>query len=413
MAETGSDREPVRRGSEPRQPLSSGGRDSVAGRAKSAERRLKGKPSSGPSHKTTADLFAKEEQYKLINAELEAKTAALVRQAEQVMREQNEVLSKPIPTTLHTDLEDEEDDSRTVKPRECPVQRRGVMSKELVSRPITQNTHHATQRKERRVPKTGLLHLRAPVSPHDDDMAFMEDLVDSVLIKTVRASKELDDTDGPENIEDSSDTGDRTCTEVQIQVLRAKVRILQEELDQRTYECNQKDDENSQLMKKVKAIEEDRARLQKTTNIQQTQIEKHRASAEESSRKCDALQLQVAALQKEIESLTRAKKQAAGTQSSVEVRLNRALEEVERLKTQLRQMEQMNKEKSKEEHQSKEKLLAENKMLKKQKAELIVGFRKQLKLIDILKRQKMHYEAAKMLSFTEEEFMKALDWGAS
>lgn len=78
-------------------------------------------------------------------------------------------------------------------------------------------------------------------------------------------------------------------------------------------------------------------------------------------------------------------------------------------------------------------------MLKKQKAELIVGFKKQLKLIDILKRQKvsvstmmmhnlfivfhrtlggflclqMHFEAAKLLSFAEDEFMKALDWGKS
>lgn len=33
-------------------------------------------------------------------------------------------------------------------------------------------------------------------------------------------------------------------------------------------------------------------------------------------------------------------------------------------------------------------------MLKKQKAELIVGFRKQLKLIDILKRQKVSVSTA-------------------
>lgn len=78
--------------------------------------------------------------------------------------------------------------------------------------------------------------------------------------------------------------------------------------------------------------------------------------------------------------------------------------------------------------------------MRKQKEELILAFKKQLKLIDVLNRQKvirdsvalsialykctvsdvhlglvvqMHFEAAKLLSFQEDEFMKALDWGAS
>ena len=70
------------------------------------------------------------------------------------------------------------------------------------------------------------------------------------------------------------------------------------------------------------------------------------------------------------------------------------------------------KENQQEEKKRLDSLLAENRKLEKQKSDLIQGFRKQARLIDILKRQKMHLEAAKMLQFTEEEFVKALEWGS-
>lgn len=79
----------------------------------------------------------------------------------------------------------------------------------------------------------------------------------------------------------------------------------------------------------------------------------------------------------------------------------------------LSKLRQTNKDITNEDHQKIEVLKSENKKLERQKGELMIGFKKQLKLIDILKRQKMHIEAAKMLSFSEEEFMKALEWGSS
>jgi len=56
-------------------------------------------------------------------------------------------------------------------------------------------------------------------------------------------------------------------------------------------------------------------------------------------------------------------------------------------------------------------LKAANKKLLSQRSDLLTGFRRQSRLVDLLRKQKLHVEMAKMLQFTEEEFARSIDMG--
>lgn len=361
------------------------------------------------------DLLAKEEEYKRLNAELEAKTADLVRQAEEVIRDQQEVQSRPISTQIKS-YEVEDDYSL-----------RGLLSSEGTvhlhseTKPKTKNVdpvnkvqnklHSANQARK----TNSSVKLKYSVQTASD-VATLDDFSDFSLAKTVsKIEGQLEEEGLPDYIDDdifcgvSKDIG----TEAKIRFLKAKLRVMQEELDNIVCECNKKEDEIQDLKSQIKNFGEDCVRQQRTINLQQSQAEKYKILFEEANKKCDGLQQQLSSVERELENKRKLQKQAATSQSATEVRLNRALEDAEKYKLELSKLRQNNKDIANEEQKKIEALKSENKKLEKQKGELMIGFKKQLKLIDILKRQKMHIEAAKMLSFTEEEFMKALDWGNS
>ncbi len=117
------------------------------------------------------------------------------------------------------------------------------------------------------------------------------------------------------------------------------------------------------------------------------------------------------AMQRESASVSREHKTRKAEQDSKDAKLNRALEEIDRLKAQLKSDEINYRETLDASKQEKERLVSENRRLSKHRTDLVNAFKKQMKLIDVLKRQKLHLEAAKMLSFTEEEFSKTLEYG--
>ena len=56
-------------------------------------------------------------------------------------------------------------------------------------------------------------------------------------------------------------------------------------------------------------------------------------------------------------------------------------------------------------------LLFDLQILEKQKAELLALIKKQMKLIDVLKKQKIHLESSSLIHFQQDELTKYINFG--
>lgn len=374
----------------------------------------------------TNELSGKEEEYKRLNAELEAKSAILVHEAEEVIKGHDAIFSDP-----HCDIEtavdplksrilDNIDADELLESVEIENPRDVERFKDFRSSQSWPNSRHG------RPPRSKSSQGRAASAKHEiknlascvadnvaiPDQNYMNDLQDTFQQMSEQITKNdlIPGLNSAEFDDVLPSTANDVGAEATIRFLKAKLHVMQEELDKLSQESHQKEDEAKKAQKEVKQMEEERTRLQKTITNQQSQIDKYKKMFEDGKVKIDGLESQVTALKREIEDLKRNNKKDGSTHKATEVRLNRALEEIEKYKEQLQKMKNESKEHGAQDKKRTEQLMAENRRLEKQKNELMTGFRKQLKLIDILKKQKLHTEASKMLSFTEEEFVKAMEW---
>lgn len=377
------------------------------------------------------NLASREEEYKKLNAELEAKTANLVKEAEDVLKGQESILNEPrLLEKINTDefLKAFDDDYASANEnRPESSQSNTARSKTDTVRPLsaakTTNQSRSQSRNNQsrpdsgqRKPASAKARLKSGKSNVEDvaivDDTFLTEYKDFSLQNVVNNLEGMDLSEDDARDDVLPSVAQDMGSEAQIRFLKAKLRVMQEEMDRLGQEINKKDEENSTLSVRIKELEDERGRLTRTNAGQTQQIDKFKKIADDSKTKTESLETQLASTKKELDQLKRNQKQQSVTQSATEVRLNRALEEIEKYKEQLSRSKTSSRETSDQEKRRIDQLLAENKRLEKQKNELMAGFKKQLKLIDILKRQKMHVEAAKMLAFSEEEFVKALEWGS-
>lgn len=328
---------------------------------------------------STMNLLDKEEEYKRLNAELEKKTANLVYEAEQVLKANEKLINEADYLDKITDV--------------------NFLNNETISK---QKFSHKETSKSNLVDINELAHLKQTISNFENDNDYDDD--------------DNNDENQTEQLQSNQlipRSANEMSNEAQIRFLKAKLKVMQEELERFQFELNKKEEENLKLAQRCKELDEDRAKQLRISNSHQTQMDKFKKLNEDLQVKLNAHELQQQALKKENDQLKKDTKKQQTDQQQVDLRLNRALEEIEKYKQQLAKTQTSSKDSNEQEKRRIEQLQSDNKRLQKQKLELIQAFKKQLKLIDILKKQKMHLEAAKMLQFTEDEFMNALEWNTT
>ena len=195
---------------------------------------------------------------------------------------------------------------------------------------------------------------------------------------------------------------------------KARLTQIQQQLDNSEQLRLKMNEQNKSLERELRNEREEGKKMRKQVQLleadQRRSARKGSNTAVLGSNDPQALQQEVASLKKDLQTAERIVKQAEAASKAKETQLKRATETIARMKNQISELLEKGNGDDKSDRSRADTAEARVKVLEKQRMDLISAFKKQMKLIDILKRQKMHIEAARLLSFTEEEFVKALDW---
>lgn len=212
-------------------------------------------------------------------------------------------------------------------------------------------------------------------------------------------------------------------TEAAMKFYKARVKSLQKDIQDYSNQMKLKDDKIKELDIKYNAAMIESKKVTKAQTQFHSRLDRQR-------KEFDALQLKfkkqtamMNEMQKENEKLRQnLRMDGPGSNKEAEpatggnnndrikdLKYTRALEEVEKLKSQLSEAQKQQREDNDKQRKDSENLRKDNKRLERQKQDIVLAFKKQMKLIDVLKRQIIHLEASKQLSFTEEEFTSLMN----
>lgn len=178
--------------------------------------------------------------------------------------------------------------------------------------------------------------------------------------------------------------------------LTRQLETMQCHMDQAVSDVRQKDDMIRKLDERANRSLSDVDRLTKDLKAMADKNEVLKTQNMEMKRQLGCVEKQKIGAEKETTLMSKTTKKFEGEMAKKEQRINKLTEELEKAKLELKSHKFVKGEEKADSGKINERLIQENKKLEKQRNELLQGFKKQLKLIEILKRQKVHLEAATM-----------------
>jgi len=201
--------------------------------------------------------------------------------------------------------------------------------------------------------------------------------------------------------------------DAELRLQKARYRALEKNIQNFADEAHEREREIAAQKKLIKELQSKVKKEQKEKEVLGRKLATEKKESAGLVKKCKRLEHETYSMKSDLRDFKKEHRSKTDSMRNSHIRLNRALEDAEKYKNLLARYQSENKNSSELFNAEMANLKKENRVLIKQKNELLSAFRKQLKLIDILKKQKIHLEAAKVLQFTESQFIKTLDIGQS
>ncbi|XP_023016408.1 uncharacterized protein [Leptinotarsa decemlineata] len=194
------------------------------------------------------------------------------------------------------------------------------------------------------------------------------------------------------------------------QYYKAKIKSLQVENLKMQSENKKKSEDLKRLQKENQCLQEEKEKWFMAYNSAKNHIGKLESQVSEITSRFQSKCSEFISIKKESEQLKKDLKTSNLNLKNFEVRLLRAQEENEKLKDSIKIVKDDEKELKDSFRKQISDLTTTMKHIEKHKMELLNGFKKQLQLVDNLKKQKIYLETLRIAEASEAEYLKILDW---